>query len=76
MYLLAASLTSLVRLRDGKSDAEGRVEVFNDQTGWGTVCNSGWGNQDAAVFCRQLGFADGQTQWSVTFNNNKFKANF
>ena len=52
---------SLVRLNDGKSDAHGRVEVYNDRTGWGTICNVGWSNADAVVFCRQLGFADGQT---------------
>ena len=45
-----------LRLRGGSSPLEGRVEIcFNDE--WGTVCDDGWGTQDANVACGQLGFS-------------------
>eukprot|EP00057_Strongylocentrotus_purpuratus_P025419 XP_011679893.1 PREDICTED: deleted in malignant brain tumors 1 protein-like [Strongylocentrotus purpuratus] len=44
-----------MRLIDGSSKAEGRVEVFYDGS-WGTICDNGWDLRDARVVCRMLGF--------------------
>lgn len=44
-----------VRLVDGVSMYEGRVEVCTNGE-WGTVCWRNWNNQEAMVVCRQLGF--------------------
>ncbi|XP_070115809.1 neurotrypsin isoform X7 [Equus przewalskii] len=49
------SLGFPIRLMDGENKKEGRVEVFiNGQ--WGTICDDGWTDKDAAVICRQLGY--------------------
>ena len=49
-----------VRLADGRTENEGRVEIcLNEQ--WGTVCSNWlwgfyWSFEEARVTCRQLGF--------------------
>lgn len=40
----------------GRTPWEGRLEIFY-QNRWGTVCDDGFGAEEAAVVCRSLGYA-------------------
>ena len=51
------SLNGAIRLRDGATSLEGRVEICHNNA-WGTVCDDAWSTADANVACRQLGFKD------------------
>jgi len=42
-----------VRLEEGSSYNEGRVEVIHNGI-WGTVCDDGWDLNDAEVVCSEL----------------------
>ncbi|KAJ8050812.1 Deleted in malignant brain tumors 1 protein [Holothuria leucospilota] len=46
-----------IRLRGGDEKNQGLVEIYAHGL-WGTICNEGWGIQDANVVCRQLGFLE------------------
>ena len=43
---------------------EGRVEIFR-QNSWTTVCDDGWDNTDANVFCRQIGYPGAEYSYGL-----------
>ena len=43
-----------VRLVDGSTEDDGRVEICINQV-WGSICSYRWSIQDAIVVCKQLG---------------------
>ena len=46
-----------LRLTGGRTVNQGTVEVCMNET-WGTVCSTNWGQTEANVACRQLGFSE------------------
>ena len=44
-----------MRLVDGPSESSGRVEIRHDGQ-WGTVCDDEFGQEEAQVVCRTLGY--------------------
>lgn len=45
-----------IRLVDESTKYEGHVEICINNT-WSMICGDGWGNIDARIVCRQLGFS-------------------
>ncbi|CAG2240873.1 Antigen WC1.1,Scavenger receptor cysteine-rich domain superfamily protein,Neurotrypsin,Scavenger receptor cysteine-rich type 1 protein M160,Scavenger receptor cysteine-rich type 1 protein M130,Deleted in malignant brain tumors 1 protein [Mytilus edulis] len=44
-----------VRLVDGNNSLEGRVEIYVNGI-WGTICDDGFGDEEASVICGMLGY--------------------
>ena len=55
-FLFIASADLQIRLNGSGNNISGRVEIFNPNFGWGTVCHDYWDITDSNVVCRQLGF--------------------
>lgn len=52
-----------VRLVDGTSQT-GRLEAYIQEE-WVTVCSNGWNNINTRIACKQLGFPDGQSMYTM-----------
>ena len=58
-HVLFLFIAAAVRLRGSNSRGRGRVEIYDREFGWGTVCDHSWDIRDGDVVCRELGFHGG-----------------
>ncbi|ESO92591.1 hypothetical protein LOTGIDRAFT_216664 [Lottia gigantea] len=75
--VLCADISGIYYRINGPQDNMGRVEVSVNGV-WGSICNTGFDNREANVFCRTLGYSDGRAQ-VVSYPNPSgpvFKSNF
>ncbi|XP_005351524.1 scavenger receptor cysteine-rich domain-containing protein SCART1-like [Microtus ochrogaster] len=68
--VICSGLQDALRLRDGQSQCDGRVEIFLDGV-WGRVLDSAWDLRDAAVVCRQLGCGEAQRAYDAPAPGHK-----
>lgn len=69
-FYTAADLTSTIRLVDGDTPFQGRVEL-NVNGAWGSVCSRGWNTPNSNVVCKQMGFGPATSTKSVWFGNGE-----
>lgn len=62
-------IEKVVRIVDGPSPSDGRVEVYwNDQ--WGTICDKNFDYDDGDVICKFLGYPE--VEYVYFFTANKY----
>jgi len=56
LWTLVLCRDGQLRLVGGSEPTEGRVEICYNET-WGTICDDGWGDEEANVVCSSLGYS-------------------
>ena len=62
-FLTCSDLIS-VRLKGGNTTNEGFIEIKGSNGIWGGICDDNWGQPDANVVCRMLGYPSAETVYT------------
>ena len=63
-HFLSYSGLISVRLKSGKTQNEGFIEIKSSRGTWGGICDDSWGQPDAEVICRMLGHPSAKTVYT------------
>ena len=74
-HLLGTCSHGDIRLADGSTSSEGRVEICINGI-YGTVCDDSWNNNDAEVVCRQTGYFGGKLIYMYNVQCNSYNRNY
>ncbi|CAI8004444.1 Neurotrypsin, partial [Geodia barretti] len=64
LLFVASCVDGQVRLVDGATDVEGRVEICFSRR-WGTISGDGWTQTESTVICNDLGYEATGNDYSV-----------
>ena len=64
MLCLSYSDFISVRLEGGSTPNEGFIEIKGSNGIWGGICDDSWGQPDADVVCRMLGYPSAETVYT------------
>ena len=64
MLCLSYSDFISVRLEGGNTPNEGFIEIKGSNGTWGGICDDYWGQPDADVVCRMLGYHSAETVYT------------
>ncbi|CAI8018658.1 Neurotrypsin [Geodia barretti] len=65
-----------VRLTNGQSENEGRLEICNSFSVWGTVCNKHWTQAVSKVACHSFGYGYEEGSYHTYSTFNRIPATF
>ena len=71
MHQIACSTDWELRLVNGGSSLEGRLEVCLNGV-WGTICDHSWDDTDAGVACSQMGYSARGTNCTTSCHVNPY----
>jgi len=71
LLILLIEAIENIRLIGGKNELEGRLEIYHEDSGWGTVCDEKFSKQAANVICQSIGATTGKALCCSNFGRGR-----